>query len=365
MRPSCPRATLGFFVMSTNPNQISSRLPLSLPLLMLTVLPGCFMNGVWNHLGAEEWQRTVVSQQIIPKTLTVRVNPDDYSMLLVDSGGPGVSSLEVHAQFWAQSAPALLVRPELFRVESAEISGQLAEMHGKTVRDFGRLIIKGTVVADGWRKVIDSGDVPADVLAQLHGNGLPNAHGFPPELRLCACFMASASLSLPALMPDVAADARVVSYVFVDRDGKMMLPDPAVTNGGQVKMRYPAVQAALQACTLYARVIDRNGAQLLRIDPDAFLVIQGLRPDRKVAGLAVHNSPWLIRPARESSATNSTSGPVMESTVSTNIFYGVVKPKETSGGTRALQVVLTPFALAADVVLSPVYLLMLLFGPVP
>ena len=349
--------------MSTNPNRTISRLQLSLPLLLLTVLPGCFMNGVWNHLGAEEWQRTVVSQQVVPKTLTVRVNPDDYSMLLVDSGGPGVASLEVYRQFGAQSAPALLVRPELFRVESAEVSGELSEMHGKQVRNFAQMTIKGTVVADGWRTVIGTDDVPADVLAQLDRAGMSNAHGFPQELRGCARYMASAPLSL--LMPEVAADAKVVGYVFVGRDGKMILPDPTATTLSLTRLCYPAVQAALQACTLYARVVDSNGAQLLRIDPDAFLVIQGLRPDRKVAGLAVHKSKWLIRPARESAATNSTPEPAMEATVSTNIFYGVIKPKETSGGTRALQVVLTPFALAADVVLSPVYLLILVFGPVP
>lgn len=329
------RATFAIMKAKTNVRRIAL---FSYFIAMLLVFPGCLTRAVWQDLGTQEWQVEVVSQREIPRHMQVAIDREECSMVLLDGGGPGIADLRLYPAIHGHVACELLLRPEWFEVDSIAFAGSLSHMNGEVKRNDGWLQIRGKIQQSAVSQVIAAGEVPQAVLPDLQKKW--RWQQVPLGLQRCGSWLQQGG-GKRLLPPGLG---QVASLVFVDKDGAVVR-----RGGGQQRgANYPECRPVLEGTKIYARFVAGDRTTYVQVDAHAFYVLYGIEADRKDPTLDAYRKQWVLREVAPPAVV-----PADQVTMDTEIWRGEVRSAATSPGMRVVQVVLTPLAIAADAVYTP------------
>jgi hypothetical protein len=328
--------------------------PLALAALLLAVLPGCFTGNLWDmgRTGAYE----LIGEEHIEQTVDARLisghTPSWFLRTHNDPSREPIRDLWMSPRIKAREAVALMSRPELFEVQSNIVTGECAVRSGVSIEGKATLDLTGRILSTGWRSDVAEQDLSALVRARM--NEAMTAR-LPQALRECGERLTTANVEL--LFPEAGPTARVTGYVFVDQSNAPLphAADPAPLRDGATS--YTHRFAHLKACTLFAKLQDGDRERILRIDPDAFWLLSGLTPHQ---GIAAHRSNWRIDIGMPHGETLSES-PTRQLNV--NVCVRSYKKPDPPAAVRLVQVVLTPAALLADLLITvPVIVFLMATG---
>lgn len=305
----------------------------TLAILMVATLPSCMTIELWALRSSDS------------HSIVVENHPDSRGRLVADSIphrllvelDPIPLQLFSKQQTENELAHALLMQPELLHLQNATVTGKLrlpGEQPGSA-----ELLLAGRIDTSLW-----CSDVIAKDLSPAIRSGLVDAAATQsidrPELKQCADRLHR--YNLQRIWPEASTAAHITALVFVNGDGVPVgtATPPAPT--------YSSRYRGLHWFTLYARLVDGKSTRTVRIHLANFWLATSMQEHD---GLQTHRSNWVLSPAN----TASPSRPQQQRKLDVHLQLTQERrgPPTTSWLLRSAQVVLTPVALLADVVVTP------------
>lgn len=312
-------------------------------LALLLLLPGCVTDAVWKlDDGSPKFVTRSVPCEVQADYL--RADHDPNRLLLADSRQGMKVQHALHGRLG--EARSLMLRPDLFSLEQADVSGSFTTREGKSLVAAVDLRLSGRVRVSAWRQTAATNDLSPAARIQLDDAITSSLEGLPAVLGDCARRLMAIDTAL--LVPGVEDPSRVTAFVFVRASGR-----PVRKLGGvaaRVSLTCEDRLRTLRKLSLFAEVKTATGKQLVKIDPAAFWLVSTLVFEH---GVTVHRSKlWLTRVNPVSVANGQQSGGVP---LALDLVQTHEERPPVSIMLSVVQVVLTPPAVLADaLVVAPV-----------
>ena len=342
------------------PIRSSTRLPCTIVLAMLSVLPGCLTTELWRDYSWPERTTSTVpaggsefdlvgelyaSPPTVSNGLWWRGPDGDWFLAARDGGG-------------AEFAAAICDDPEFVTLRHASIRAVRRITSDEVERDDARLELTLQLDRSALAVVVADEGVADAVQRQLaprwRNAFCDNIGGeamLPDTLRSCARRLSGVDIEW---LSGATEPAHVASWVFVGADGASLPSADELRPALELAQHAPLAERldCLRRVTLLVRVAHGDASTLVRLRPDRLWLLAGLEPTDRGH---VHRSDWHLQRCPEYGAmAPMADAPRCVAHLSLQEAYWQrwYHPAWFDSD-LATRILVTPIALAADLVLGP------------